>query len=210
MVDADTGEAIPLLDGRAETGVTGTDTESEVTWPIAAGVARRSIVQPRGDAQSDHLPVRTVRVAVMIAPAGRCSCSSHWPRSLSCYLGQSVLFVALLPAWTLGLGARLTVAQAALLAVGVWLALLLAPLASARAGYRGLAETPAAPPHLRPGGADPVNPTPLSVVRRRYYRASGTRTSPSCTAVTTIRPSRVKNLPVARPRAPDALGERHS
>jgi uncharacterized membrane protein YeiB len=47
-------------------------------------------------------------------------------RSLSCYLGQSVLFAALLPAWTLGLGARLTVAEAALLAVGVWLALLLA------------------------------------------------------------------------------------
>ena len=62
-------------------------------------------------------------------------------RSLSCYLGQSVLFVALLPAWTLGLGARLTVAEAALLAVGVWLVLLLAAVVSARAGYRGPAET---------------------------------------------------------------------
>jgi uncharacterized protein len=62
-------------------------------------------------------------------------------RSLSCYLGQSVLFAALLPAWTLGLGARLTVAEAALLAVGVWLALLLAAAVSARAGYRGPAET---------------------------------------------------------------------
>jgi uncharacterized membrane protein YeiB len=61
-------------------------------------------------------------------------------RSLSCYLGQSVLFVALLPAWTLGLGARLTVAQAALLAVGVWLALLLVAVASARARWRGPAE----------------------------------------------------------------------
>ena len=40
-------------------------------------------------------------------------------RSLTCYLGQSVLFVALLPAWTFGLGARLGVAQAALLAVDV-------------------------------------------------------------------------------------------
>jgi len=61
-------------------------------------------------------------------------------RSLSCYLGQSVLFVALLPAWTLGLGARLSVAQAALLGVAVWLALLIAAVASARAGYRGPAE----------------------------------------------------------------------
>ena len=63
-------------------------------------------------------------------------------RSLSCYLGQSVLFVALLPAWTLGLGARLTVAQAALLAVGVWLVLLLAAVVGGpRRRYRGPAET---------------------------------------------------------------------
>jgi len=62
-------------------------------------------------------------------------------RSLTCYLGQSVLFVALLPAWTFGLGARLGVAQAALLAVGVWLAMLLVAVVSARAGHRGPAET---------------------------------------------------------------------
>jgi uncharacterized membrane protein YeiB len=61
-------------------------------------------------------------------------------RSLSCYLGQSVLFVALLPRWTAGLGARLSVAQAALLAVAVWLFLLLVAVASARVGYRGPAE----------------------------------------------------------------------
>jgi len=61
-------------------------------------------------------------------------------RSLSCYLGQSVLFVALLPAWTAGLGARLSVSEAALLATAVWLALLLVSLVSARVGYRGPAE----------------------------------------------------------------------
>jgi uncharacterized protein len=61
-------------------------------------------------------------------------------RSLSCYLGQSVLFVVLLPAWTLGWGARLGVAQAALLAVAVWLVLLLGAVACARVGYRGPAE----------------------------------------------------------------------
>jgi uncharacterized protein len=48
--------------------------------------------------------------------------------------------VALLPAWTLGLGVRLTVAQVAGLAVGIWLVLLLAAVASARVGYRGPAE----------------------------------------------------------------------
>jgi uncharacterized protein len=61
-------------------------------------------------------------------------------RSLSCYLAQSVAFATLLPAWTLGLGARLTVAQAALLAAAVWLVLVLVSAASARSGYRGPAE----------------------------------------------------------------------
>jgi uncharacterized protein len=61
-------------------------------------------------------------------------------RSLSCYLAQSVAFAALLPAWTLGLGARLTVAQAALLATAVWLVLVLVSAASAPSGYRGPAE----------------------------------------------------------------------
>lgn len=61
-------------------------------------------------------------------------------RSLSCYLAQSVAFVALLPAWTLGLGARATVAQAALLAAGSWLVVLAVAVASERAGLRGPAE----------------------------------------------------------------------
>jgi uncharacterized protein len=61
-------------------------------------------------------------------------------RSLSCYLGQSVLFVALLPAWTADLGARLGVAEATVLAAAVWLVLLVVAVVSARAGYRGPAE----------------------------------------------------------------------
>ncbi len=61
-------------------------------------------------------------------------------RSLSCYLAQSVAFVALLPAWTLGLGEGAHVWQAALYAVGAWLVILLVATASARAGYRGPAE----------------------------------------------------------------------
>src|SRR6185436_16043280 len=65
------------------------------------------------------------------------ACAACGQRSLTCYLGQSVLFVALLPAWTFGLGARLGVAQAALLAVGVWLVMLLVAVLSARAGHRG-------------------------------------------------------------------------
>ncbi|MCX6466533.1 MAG: DUF418 domain-containing protein [Pseudonocardiales bacterium] len=61
-------------------------------------------------------------------------------RSLSCYLAQSVAFVALLPAWTLGLGAVATVWQAALLGLGTWLVVLGIAVASERAGYRGPAE----------------------------------------------------------------------
>jgi uncharacterized membrane protein YeiB len=61
-------------------------------------------------------------------------------RSLSCYLAQSVAFVALLPAWTLGLGNDAHLWQTALLAIGTWLVILLVADASARAGYRGPAE----------------------------------------------------------------------
>jgi uncharacterized protein len=61
-------------------------------------------------------------------------------RSLSCYLAQSVAFVALLPAWTLGLGDEASVWQAALIGVGAWLVILLIADASERAGYRGPAE----------------------------------------------------------------------
>ncbi|MGE3285370.1 MAG: DUF418 domain-containing protein [Pseudonocardia sp.] len=61
-------------------------------------------------------------------------------RSLSCYLAQSVAFVALLPAWTLGLGDQLPLWAAALVAAGVWLVILLIADVSARRGIRGPAE----------------------------------------------------------------------
>ncbi|WP_432570620.1 DUF418 domain-containing protein [Kineococcus sp. SYSU DK005] len=82
-------------------------------------------------------------------------------RSLSGYLGHSVVLAALLPASTLGLGARLGVAQASALAVLTWLVLLLGALVLERTGGRGPAEVllrrltygrprPAVPvPHLR-------------------------------------------------------------
>ena len=76
-------------------------------------------------------------------------------RSLSCYLGQSVVFATLLPAWTLGLGARLAVAQAALLAVGVWLVLLLVAAVSRARRLPRSGGGAAAPPHLRPAAAIP-------------------------------------------------------
>lgn len=62
-------------------------------------------------------------------------------RSLSSYLAQTLLFVPLLPAWTLGLGGGLTTWQATLLAVGVWLVTVVLAAAMARSGVRGPAET---------------------------------------------------------------------
>ena len=61
-------------------------------------------------------------------------------RSLSCYLAQSVAFVALLPAWTLGLGRDARLWQAALVGIGVWAVTLGVAAASDRAGQRGPAE----------------------------------------------------------------------
>jgi uncharacterized protein len=61
-------------------------------------------------------------------------------RSLSCYLAQSVAFVALLPAWTLGLGAGLSLELAALVGIGTWAVVLVVAVVTARAGYRGPAE----------------------------------------------------------------------
>jgi uncharacterized protein len=58
-------------------------------------------------------------------------------RSLSCYLAQSVVFVALLPAYGGGLGADIGVATASALAVLTWAATVLGAAALARAGRRG-------------------------------------------------------------------------
>lgn len=61
-------------------------------------------------------------------------------RSLSCYLAQSLAFVALFPAWTLGLGAGAEVWQLSLAGLGAWLVILLVAAVSDRAGHRGPAE----------------------------------------------------------------------
>ncbi|GAB2494805.1 DUF418 domain-containing protein [Nocardiopsis aegyptia] len=61
-------------------------------------------------------------------------------RSLTSYLGQSVLCAPILAAWGLGLGAHLTSWSMALYAVGVWLATVAAAYAMERADRRGPAE----------------------------------------------------------------------
>lgn len=98
------------------------------------------------------------RSGAAVGPVGR-AVTAVGRRSLSCYLAQSVSFALLLPAWAVGLGAVATVVQAALLAVGTWLVILLVAVASDRAGYRGPAEvllrrlTYGRPAGLHPGPA---------------------------------------------------------
>ncbi|MEJ8282133.1 DUF418 domain-containing protein [Pseudonocardia spirodelae] len=77
-------------------------------------------------------PAQPVAVRALVA-LGR--------RSLSGYLAQSLLFGPLLAAWGLGLGAYLTGASAALVAVAVWLTTVVAAHGMDRAGVRGPAET---------------------------------------------------------------------
>jgi uncharacterized protein len=61
-------------------------------------------------------------------------------RSLTCYLAQSVVFVAILAAYGGGLGDQFNVAQTALIATGTWLVILLAAEAMRRLDIRGPAE----------------------------------------------------------------------
>ncbi|MFS0700883.1 DUF418 domain-containing protein [Cellulomonas sp. 179-A 4D5 NHS] len=58
-------------------------------------------------------------------------------RSLTAYLLQSLMFAPLLSAWGLGLGGQIGTAQAAVLAVGVWLVTVAVAAAMHRAGRRG-------------------------------------------------------------------------
>ncbi|MFI6814194.1 DUF418 domain-containing protein [Nonomuraea sp. NPDC050328] len=62
-------------------------------------------------------------------------------RSMTCYLLQSVVFVALLPPYTIGLGGRLGSAATVALALGTWAATVVAAEVMRRTGVRGPAET---------------------------------------------------------------------
>jgi uncharacterized membrane protein YeiB len=61
-------------------------------------------------------------------------------RSMSSYLAQSLVFVAFLPAWTMGFGGVLSVWQLALVAVGSWALITGLAAWAGRAGLRGPAE----------------------------------------------------------------------
>ncbi|MFV0427024.1 MAG: DUF418 domain-containing protein [Beutenbergiaceae bacterium] len=106
-----------------------------------------------------------------IGPIAR-AVQSVGKRSLSNYLGQSIVFAPLLSAWGLGLGAVLSPWQAALLALATWLVLLVISAILESRGVRGPAEwllrklayrhRPVAPPApVGTGGLTDANPTTL-------------------------------------------------
>ncbi|WP_020580032.1 DUF418 domain-containing protein [Actinopolymorpha alba] len=96
------------------------------------------------------------RVVTALAACGQ--------RSLTCYLLQSVLFVAIFAPFTAGLGGRLSDAGASAVAVGVWMTTVLLAEGMRRSGRRGPAEM---------------------LLRRLTYRPrrSGTRPQPTRVAV---------------------------
>jgi uncharacterized protein len=61
-------------------------------------------------------------------------------RSMTCYLAQSVVFVAVLAAYGGGLGSRLGLAEIAVLAIVTWALSVLLADGMSRRGYRGPAE----------------------------------------------------------------------
>ncbi len=97
-------------------------------------------------------------------PLGRfgTAVSAVGKRSMSCYIGQSVLCAPILSAWGLGLGAHLGSASMALFAVGVWLATLAFAVLLERAGKRGPAEVALRRLAYRRTTADPAGAGPTT------------------------------------------------
>ncbi|MDN5724761.1 MAG: DUF418 domain-containing protein [Propionibacteriales bacterium] len=77
-------------------------------------------------------------------------------RSLTCYVGMSVLFAPVLAAWGLGLGDQLGSASAVLFAIAVWLIMVCVCAALARAGRQGPAEALLRRITYGPDGAAPM------------------------------------------------------
>ncbi len=81
---------------------------------------------------AQHLQQRSGYVTAALAACGA--------RSLTCYLAQSFVFVALFVPYTLGLGATIGSAAAALIALCTWVATVVAAWVMARCHYAGPAE----------------------------------------------------------------------
>lgn len=106
-------------------------------WSIAALHAVTGVAGGLGYAAL--IALVAVRVGVRRGPVVRLL-EAGGQYSLSCYLFQSVVFVALLVPYTLGLGAALGTAGLSAVALGTWLVSLLLAALLRRTGRRGPAE----------------------------------------------------------------------
>ncbi len=96
---------------------------------IAAGLGYAALIA----LLAQRIGARRGRLVTALAACGQ--------RSMTCYLLQSVVFVALMPPYTLGLGGRLGSAATVVLALGTWAATVAVAESLRRAGARGPAET---------------------------------------------------------------------
>jgi uncharacterized protein len=127
-----TGTAIPAYVVHSVTGIAGGLGYAALTGLVA-----------------DRFAGAPGRVITALAACGQ--------RSLTCYLLQSVGFVALFAPFTLGLGGRLGDAGASAVALGIWLATVLLADQMRRAGSRGPAESLLRRLTYRPGRIRPVS-----------------------------------------------------
>jgi uncharacterized protein len=97
---------------------------------LAAGLGYAALIALIADRQATRTPGPLTRA---LAACGQ--------RSLTCYLLQSVAFVALFSPWAAGLGTELSDSAASGIAVIVWAATVAIAAAMARAGNRGPFET---------------------------------------------------------------------
>jgi uncharacterized membrane protein YeiB len=113
--DWTTGTAVPVYALHSVTGIAG-----GLAYAALAGLIAHRVADAPG------------RVTTALAACGQ--------RSLTCYLLQSVVFVALFAPFTLGLGGRFGDAGASAVAIGTWLTTVLLAELMRRAGWRGPAE----------------------------------------------------------------------
>lgn len=112
-----------------------TPTSEVVMWTLSALHSVTGVAGGLGYAALIGLFVTKNRSGPVVRAISACG-----QRSLSCYLFQSVVFVALLMPYTLGLGGVLGSAEVALVAIGTWLVSVLLADQLRRMGKRGPAE----------------------------------------------------------------------
>jgi uncharacterized membrane protein YeiB len=126
------GAPLALIDSRLWTDWTSGAAVLAYTVHSVTGIAGGLAYAALAGLIAHRFAARPGRVATALAACGQ--------RSLTCYLLQSVAFVALFAPFTLGLGGRLGDAAASALAIGTWLVTVLLAELMRRAGWRGPAE----------------------------------------------------------------------